>query len=96
MKTLDMIESIPTEKDDKPYTNIEVLDSQVFVNPFRDIIQEILKKENKKQEKIDKKVNVDEDKKWFIRKRVNTEKEAVGKYLKIKKPALETTRKSNQ
>jgi len=96
MKTLDMIESIPTEKDDKPYTNIEVLDSQVFVNPFRDIIQEILKKENKKQEKIDKKVNVDEDKRWFIRKRVNTEKEAVGKYLKIKKPTLETTRKSNQ
>lgn len=93
MKTLDIIESIPTEKDDRPFASIEILDSQVFVNPFRDVIQEILKKEDKKQEKQEKKTNIDVNERWFIKKRMHTEKEEVGKYLKLKRPTLETTHK---
>ena len=89
MNTLDVIESVPTEKDDKPITAIEILDSQVFVNPFRDVIQELLRKEYNKKEKVDRKINVNTKERWFVQKRLHTESEEVGKYLKLKKKAIE-------
>ena len=85
MNTFDSIEAVPTGKEDLPKSDIEIIDSQVFVNPFRDVIQELLKKEHKKQVKEEKKAKVDVNERWFVQKKAvdaeSSEEGEVGKYL---------------
>ena len=88
MSTLDLLETIETGKEDRPNKDIIIMDSQVFVNPFRDSIQEILAKEHKKKLKKIEEDKVDVNERWFVQKATPSTPGQVGKYLKTNNPSL--------
>lgn len=90
-QTLDTMEAIPTGDEDRPKSDIEIIDAQVFGNPFRDVIQEIMKKEYKQKEKQEEEEKIDVNERWLVKKKAfvaegenNSKSEEIGKYLKPK------------
>ncbi len=66
MQTLDLLEMLSTGPEDRPLKDIVLQDAQVFVNPFRDVIQELLKKENKKRKKAEEEAKINVSGWWGI------------------------------
>jgi peptidyl-prolyl cis-trans isomerase-like protein 2 len=86
IKLLDDLESIGSNKDDKPLKEIKIINMEIFANPFRDAISEILVKEfsekfvpDKGEQELEKKIELN------LSQRIETGD--IGKYLGKKRAA---------
>ena len=87
IKLLDELESIGSDKNDKPLKDIKIINIEVYTNPFRDVISELLIKEFSEKFGI---VNSEIELEKKIDKVLNQKIEAgdIGKYLGKKRGML--------
>ena len=62
LETLDKLEKIPTDKDDRPEKKVKLISSTVYVNPFQEIEDEIKAERLKDKEEAKKTIAVPEKK----------------------------------
>ena len=90
-EVLSLMEKMPTDDEDRPIDEIKITGATVFVNPYKDMIEEERKKEEFEKKKKDRKehgiVAAEDLGAWFsdpgAAKRGTASSGGVGKYLKL-------------